>query len=176
MTSHGMFRPGWIYYALGASAREQLVKVGFATDVRRRMNALRRHSPAPGRQIPTVLAVELGTLADEADRHTRWAGLRVHGEWFRYEGDLRRYIAGLPDRVEDAFTRQKPEISLGDSLELRTVAQTADCVARWNSEITAALAIRDEAITDLLRTKGPAEVARLCGVSLSTVKLARGRS
>lgn len=42
--------------------------------------------------------------------------------------------------------------------------------------IAEALAIRDQAIRVLLNKHGPAEVARLCEVSLSTVKLARGRS
>lgn len=41
--------------------------------------------------------------------------------------------------------------------------------------ITQALVIRDTAIRELLKQYGPAEVARLCEVSLSTVKLARGR-
>jgi len=41
--------------------------------------------------------------------------------------------------------------------------------------IATALGIRDDAIRALLQDHGPSEVARLCDVSLSTVKIARGR-
>ena len=49
-------------------------------------------------------------------------------------------------------------------------------VEQRQQAIREALAVRDAAIRELLRDNGPAEVARLCGVSLSTVKLARGRA
>ena len=41
--------------------------------------------------------------------------------------------------------------------------------------ISQALWIRDEAIRELCKHYGPSDVARRCKVSLSTVKLARGR-
>jgi hypothetical protein len=41
--------------------------------------------------------------------------------------------------------------------------------------IRSALAIRDEAIREVLQVHGPSETARRCDVSLSTVKLARIR-
>ncbi len=48
-------------------------------------------------------------------------------------------------------------------------------VEQRQEDITEALRIRDRAIRALLKTHGASEVARLAGVSLSTVKLARGR-
>jgi hypothetical protein len=48
-------------------------------------------------------------------------------------------------------------------------------VDQRNAAITEALKIRDAAIRELLRTEGPSSVARRCDVSLSTVKLAKGR-
>lgn len=41
--------------------------------------------------------------------------------------------------------------------------------------IQSALAVRDAAIREVLQNHGPSETARLCDVSLSTVKLARVR-
>lgn len=38
-----------------------------------------------------------------------------------------------------------------------------------------ALAVRDEAIRLVLESNGPTATAKLCGVSVSTVKLVRGR-
>jgi hypothetical protein len=49
-------------------------------------------------------------------------------------------------------------------------------VEQRQQAITTALTIRDAAIRELLKTHRPAEVARMCEVSVSTVKLARGRS
>lgn len=42
--------------------------------------------------------------------------------------------------------------------------------------IATALDIRDAAIREVLKLNGPSKTARMCKVSLSTVKLARGRS
>lgn len=38
-----------------------------------------------------------------------------------------------------------------------------------------ALAVRDEAIRQVLKSNGPTATAKLCDVSVSTVKLVRGR-
>lgn len=48
-------------------------------------------------------------------------------------------------------------------------------VDQRNAAITEALNIRDAAIREILLTVGPSQTARRCDVSLSTVKLARGR-
>jgi hypothetical protein len=67
--------------------------------------------------------------------------------------------------------------------ELRAVKAPADravaaraYVEQRQEAIRQALAVRDAAIRELLENSGPSEVARLCDVSLSTVKLARGRT
>lgn len=54
----------------------------------------------------------------------------------------------------------------------RALAAKAYADARREA-IREVLVIRDEAIRELLADHGPTEVARLCGVSLSHVKLVR---
>lgn len=48
-------------------------------------------------------------------------------------------------------------------------------IDRADSRKRDALAVRDEAIRILLESNGPTATAKLCGVSVSTVKLVRSR-
>lgn len=176
-------RNGWIYYALGATAQFQWVKIGFTASLRQRMNSLRRE--APGRQIPTVLAVEAGTLADEIERHAHWTAYRVRGEWFRYEGDLLRHIASLPDLVEVALRSSpaaKPQLATTDGVsddqcqEQVARIRAADAqIALIEAEISEALAIRDADVRGLIAEHGPAGARDRTGYSASTIRLIRGR-
>lgn len=177
-------RNGWIYYALGATAQLQWVKIGFTANLRQRMNSLRRE--APGRQIPTVLAVEAGTFADEIERHARWTAYRVRGEWFRYEGDLRRHIASLPDLVEVALRPSlavcKPQLATTDRVsddqcqeQVERIHAADAQIALIEAEISEALAIRDADVRGLIAEHGPAGARDLTGYSASTIRLIRGR-
>lgn len=49
-----------------------------------------------------------------------------------------------------------------------------DYIAARSAAIGQARTIRDASITELLKSHGPTEVARMCDVSVSTVKLIRG--
>lgn len=42
-----------------------------------------------------LVAVELGGLIKEHERHIQFDSLRVRGEWFRYEGALKAHILNL---------------------------------------------------------------------------------
>lgn len=77
-------QPGFVYY-LQVGER---VKVGFSTDVRRRM----RQYP-PGCRL---LAIEPGDYELEKARHRQFAGSRTEGrEWFRPTTDLLEHAASL---------------------------------------------------------------------------------
>lgn len=71
---------------------DDYVKIGFTTmPVEKRVERLQTGSPKPLR----VLATQLGCTVRERGLHTRFADLRLHGEWFRNEGPLADYIDGL---------------------------------------------------------------------------------
>jgi hypothetical protein len=75
-------RQNFVYYA----QFRDLVKIGFTSDVRRRMQSL---------GTERLLTVELGGYQLEHRRHEEFADLRMHGEWFRYEGPLVRHVVEL---------------------------------------------------------------------------------
>lgn len=65
------------------------VKIGYTANLRQRLNAINPEE---------LLATEQGGPKREAERHQQFAHLRVHGEWFRYEGALVEHVSGLPRR------------------------------------------------------------------------------
>lgn len=76
--------PGWVYYlAIG-----QHVKIGYSTDVRRRMADY-----PPGSEL---LAVEPGPPELERQRHREFAGSLLDGrEWFRQDTALQEHVDHL---------------------------------------------------------------------------------
>jgi hypothetical protein len=93
---------GFVYY-LRVGER---VKIGFSTDVKRRM----RQYP-PGSQL---LAVEPGDYGIELRRHRQFSGSRTDGrEWFRPTPDLLEHIAtmvashGEPKRYAHHFRKSE---------------------------------------------------------------------
>lgn len=82
-------KAGWIYVIQSG----EFIKIGFATDVAKRVRGLETGSPHP----IAVLHEMRGTLEDEARFHGRFASYRVRGEWFRKDGDLAAWMeAGFP--------------------------------------------------------------------------------
>lgn len=68
------------------------VKIGHATDVKKRLNGLQishRHKLA-------VVGVMPGTQKDERDFHRRFAQYRLSGEWFDCKGDLLKFLETVP--------------------------------------------------------------------------------
>jgi hypothetical protein len=82
---------GLVYYAMDATRRALYLKIGYTTDLRNRVANLRGTTGSG--QVPLIVALEEGSMALERERHDQFAGLRSHGEWFLYEGDLRDHIA-----------------------------------------------------------------------------------
>jgi hypothetical protein len=67
--------PGFVYF-LRASTGD--IKIGYTTDVPRRVSELQRASPLS----LTLLNYRPGTRADEAHFHSVFSRQRLHGEWF----------------------------------------------------------------------------------------------
>jgi hypothetical protein len=68
------------------------VKIGYASNIERRVFHLDHLMPAP----VCVVAVKLGaTLEDEAAFHRRFSRVRIRGEWFRMSEGLAKLIAEL---------------------------------------------------------------------------------
>lgn len=80
-------QPGWIYYVRIGDR----VKIGYSTDVKRRMGEY----PPESR----LLAVHPGTRKLETEMHQRFAGSRAAGrEWFRETVEITEHIAQVLDQ------------------------------------------------------------------------------
>lgn len=82
-------RPGFIYFL--QNGRRKVVKIGYTRDHGGRVSSMQSANPEELR----VLATIRGTRLAEAELHKRFAKYNVRGEWFRLEGDLAKYVAGL---------------------------------------------------------------------------------
>lgn len=76
-----------------------MIKIGFTSNIKNRLGNLKTMSPVPLRLIGTIE----GTRVDEENLHKKFARLRSHGEWFKLERPLERYIEKvfgcLPDGI-----------------------------------------------------------------------------
>lgn len=83
--------PPTIYFVQSDSPNGP-VKIGYTG---RRVKERMAEGQTFAHQELTLLAETYGTMADEARLHHLFAPLRVRGEWFRYEGDLRELVMML---------------------------------------------------------------------------------
>jgi hypothetical protein len=82
------FVKGDVYFvACGA----EWIKIGFATDMAKRLKALQAANPIH----LTLLHTIRGTLQTEREFHTKFASIRGTGEWFRAEPELLAFIESL---------------------------------------------------------------------------------
>lgn len=87
-------RPGRVYFM--QNGRRRVVKIGYSGDHIERLGSLQAASPDRLRLIATIP----GSPAVEAELHKRFRAYRVTGEWFRLEGELAEYVAGIKDSDE----------------------------------------------------------------------------
>ncbi|ABS03215.1 GIY-YIG nuclease family protein [Kineococcus radiotolerans] len=86
-------RAGWIYYV----QVEKLIKIGFSTDLRKR---LRAYPPAAA-----VLAYRPGTWDEEQELHRHFRALLHSGrEWYRADVELLDHIATVPKHWVEGVT------------------------------------------------------------------------
>lgn len=72
------------------AARSGLVKIGVAGNPEQRLRQIQMMSPEPLRIIHTMPGGE----PVERELHSRFSGLRSHGEWFRLDGPLKKEVEG----------------------------------------------------------------------------------
>jgi len=75
---------GFIYFLRSGD----LIKIGFATNVQRRISSLQIANPAP----LVLLATMKGSPRREKQLHHRFRSLRVSGEWFSPGANLLKFI------------------------------------------------------------------------------------
>jgi hypothetical protein len=80
--------PSFIYLI---EAQNGLVKIGVTVNPKTRAAAYQTHSPVPLR----LIAWWPGSQADEAELHRRFNPFVSHCEWFRIEGELAEFLAGV---------------------------------------------------------------------------------
>lgn len=86
---------GYLYFMRAGP----FVKIGFATDIRRRVAELQTGCPFE----LDLLCLIHGQPADELRLHSRFDHLRERKEWFRLEDDLRELIDVLLNSVNSAL-------------------------------------------------------------------------
>ena len=75
----------------------QVVKIGYAADVDKRIRELQCGCPEPLQK----LVVFPGEREEEKALHDRFSEYRVQGEWFRYEGPVVRFVWDMGSLVAD---------------------------------------------------------------------------
>lgn len=80
--------PSFVYFIATRPPRGKKIKIGFATNVHKRLKALQTSSPV---KLQLVLSFP-GTRQDEQALHKRFAEHRMEGEWFRWCKAIADYI------------------------------------------------------------------------------------
>lgn len=81
---------GLCYFA----GNDEMVKIGFSTDVRQRLGAIRCDANIPYIEL---FATVVGGKHRETYYHQRFAAYRLHGEWFERSTEVLAEIARLSD-------------------------------------------------------------------------------
>jgi hypothetical protein len=75
------------------------VKIGFSTDPINRIATIQNTGGGSYR----VVACVPGTFADEQRLHVQFGSLRLHGEWFRVDGELREFLRAPATNLRKAI-------------------------------------------------------------------------
>lgn len=130
------------------------IKIGHAGDPAARLADLQTASPVPLSLIQTAP----GGREEEADLHCRFAGARLHGEWFLPTSDLLAYIEAHPT-PPNVLSGERPAAPISDRLLAfwhranRTITQAQrDAFNEWHGRLYAAL---DNLLYTLYPIAGP---------------------
>jgi hypothetical protein len=80
---------GHVYFI--RNGRRKQIKIGFGVSYKDRIGTLSTSSP----ETLTVLATMPGDIGTERELHRRFAEYHIRREWFRFEGELAEFVAGL---------------------------------------------------------------------------------
>ena len=90
----GYVAPGKVVYFFQSVNGEGPIKIGWSTDIRRRLEECQSGSPVRLR----ILVAVRGEEDDERILHHQFAKYRLHNEWFEPHTDLLSYIERLKSR------------------------------------------------------------------------------
>lgn len=76
-------------------AHEGLIKIGYTTQIAKRVQSLNARGPRPIQ----IVALLTGSRALERALHRRFARHRMQGEWFRPHAEILDYVRGLQGQV-----------------------------------------------------------------------------
>jgi hypothetical protein len=82
----GTIESGVVYFVQAVQGGP--IKIGSATNLRKRLRAIQSMSPAPLR----VLVTMVGASVDEFAIHRHFDAHRLHGEWFEPHADILAFI------------------------------------------------------------------------------------
>lgn len=88
-------RAGVVYFI--QKGRRQVIKIGYSGDHEERRQSLQGATSDRLRLIATIP----GNRSVEAALHKRFREYKVTGEWYRLEGELAAYVAGLKDNDQN---------------------------------------------------------------------------
>lgn len=94
-----MSTTAWVYF-LQADSDERLIKIGWTTDLERRLASLSLSSPTPLILLGSFgFRGEAPAMKFERGLHRHLATDRAHGEWFRPSREVVRWatVAGIVD-------------------------------------------------------------------------------
>lgn len=83
-------RRGWIYF-VQAGGLDRPIKIGFATNVQKRLAQLQQGSP----EILTLIAKMEGTQREEYRIHKLFREEHIRAEWFKPSVRLNNYIVRM---------------------------------------------------------------------------------
>ena len=70
----------------------QRVKIGISDNVVSRFESIRTMSPT---KLSILKVIEYGGLGLEQHLHKKFGEYRLHGEWFEYNGELKKFIEDI---------------------------------------------------------------------------------
>lgn len=87
------------------------IKIGYSSNPEQRLKELQVGNPHKLKLVNTMP----GDSKTELSLHKLYDSKRVHGEWFRYEGDLKRSIISINNKnsIKNIHSFQKAGLELG---------------------------------------------------------------
>jgi hypothetical protein len=100
-TVYPRIKRGYVYFI--ATQSERAVKIGWSTNIAKRLDILQSANPEKLRLVGVVQAGK----AKEAEYHKRFGGHRIRGEWYRLPGPIRSFLKMLWDQKVARWEKQR---------------------------------------------------------------------
>lgn len=121
-------KPPWIYFV--AVESHAVVKIGVATDVKKRLDQLQTASPFELTLLGVIAAPDAYGL--ETTLHLQFSHLHVRGEWFRLEPELTSFIeAEASAAIQRVRRAPRTPIQRYDAAVAAAQKAADDALAEW---------------------------------------------